>query len=72
MQYNILIVDDDKNIRNGLMRTLEPKGYRVFLAENGLKAMDLLNIESFDLVLADLKMPHLNVRPIKQRFFQKA
>jgi DNA-binding NtrC family response regulator len=60
MKFNVLIVDDEKNIREGLGRALELDGYRVFLAEDGQEALKVLNREEIDLVIADLKMPKLS------------
>lgn len=35
MKFNILIADDEKNIREGLAQALEMDGYKTFLAEDG-------------------------------------
>ena len=60
MSYNILIVDDSRTIRSVVRRTIElasiPVG-EVFEAENGQEALDILNEEWVDLVLADINMP---------------
>src|SRR6056297_2094122 len=60
MKFTILIVDDEKNIREGLGRSLEMDDYRVLLAENGKQGWNLVNEEQVDLVIADLKMPGLS------------
>ncbi len=60
MKFNILVVDDEKNIREGLGTSLEMDGYRVFLAENGKKGLEMVNREDIDLVITDLKMPELS------------
>ncbi len=60
MKFNILIVDDEKNIREGLGASLEMDGYKIFLAENGKKGLDAVNREDIDLVITDLKMPELS------------
>ncbi|GAF67655.1 unnamed protein product, partial [marine sediment metagenome] len=39
MKYNILVIDDEKNIREGLGRVLELDGYRVFLAADGTEGL---------------------------------
>jgi len=57
MKYNILVVDDEKNIREGLGRVLELDGYRVFLAADGREGLKLVEREDIDLVISDLKMP---------------
>ncbi len=60
MKYNIIVVDDEKNIREGLGRFLEMDGYKVFLAADGKEALDIINRGDIDLVLTDLKMPNLS------------
>jgi DNA-binding NtrC family response regulator len=60
MKFNILIVDDEKNIREGLGRALELEGYRTLLAADGEQAMVQIEKEEIDLIIADLKMPGLS------------
>ncbi len=60
MKFNILIVDDEKNIREGLGKALELEDYQVFLAENGKEALKQLNSEEIDLIVTDLKMPEMS------------
>ncbi len=57
MAANILIVDDEKAIRNLLTRYLEAAGYTCFCAEDVVSAEKYLSSEVFDLLLCDLKMP---------------
>jgi len=60
MTFNVLIVDDEKNIRAGLGRALELDGYRTLLAADGQEALDVIRSEEVDLVIADLKMPRVS------------
>ncbi len=53
----ILVVDDEKAIRDGCHRVLTGKGYEVVTAENGQIALDVLSKGRIDIVLLDLKMP---------------
>ena len=53
----ILVVDDEKVIRDGCRRVLTDNNYEVLDAENGREAMDKLKNEEVDIVLLDLKMP---------------
>ncbi len=53
----ILVVDDEEGIRRSLKGVLEDEGYRVLLAEDGDKALSLMEEESPDLVLLDIWMP---------------
>lgn len=59
MTFNILIVDDEKNIREGLGQSLEMDGYTVSLASNGAEALERMQKTYTDLVIADLKMPQM-------------
>ena len=54
--FNILIVDDEINIRESLKLILETEGYNVFDAESGEEAVNQLQSKKIDLVLLDLKM----------------
>ncbi|TDI85505.1 MAG: response regulator [Caldithrix sp.] len=56
----ILIVDDEEVIRNICQRSLESRGYTVQLAENGIKALEYLRQESFEVVFTDFKMPMMD------------
>lgn len=53
----ILIVDDEKQIRDLLTRFLEPEGYCVLTAGNVAQALALLAAQPIDLILLDLHMP---------------
>ena len=53
----ILIVDDEANIRLMLKTTLESEGYVVREASNGQEALDAISVERPELVLLDLSMP---------------
>ena len=55
MQATLLIVDDEKNTREGLRLALEDD-YDVFTASNADEAFNLMEVESFDLILTDLRM----------------
>ncbi|MFZ4394223.1 MAG: sigma-54-dependent transcriptional regulator [Kiritimatiellia bacterium] len=55
----ILIVDDDRNTREGLQRALQRR-YAVRLAEDGMRALDLLADNAVDVLLSDLRMPGMD------------
>ncbi len=57
---HILIVDDEKNIRESLRMILEQEGYEISTAENGLSAQRLLKENRFDAGVFDLKMPGMD------------
>lgn len=52
----ILIVDDEENIRKALERLLENEGYRIFLADSGLKGLETIRREEIHLVISDHRM----------------
>lgn len=55
----ILVVDDEKNIREGLSRSLEYEGYESVVASDGKEAIAEVYKGGIDLIIADLKMPNL-------------
>src|SRR6516165_5679863 len=57
----LLIVDDDRNIRLSLVRTLQSLDYEVHSAESGPQALQLIeSVREFDLVLSDWRMAKMN------------
>jgi len=56
----ILVVDDERSMRELLAIVLRREGYEVLLAENGRSAIDLLEREPVDLLISDIKMPDLS------------
>ena len=54
----ILVIDDERSMRDMLELFLKGEGYEVTLADDGRIGIDCLKINSFDLVLTDLKMPN--------------
>ncbi|MDA8431643.1 MAG: response regulator [Nitrospiraceae bacterium] len=69
-QKKILVVDDEEIVRTSCSRTLAPAGFDVRLARNGVEGLQVLEKETFDLVLTDLKMPNMDgievLRKIKE------
>lgn len=57
MKFTILIIDDEKNIREGLAADFEMDGYNVRLAENGKQGLEFIAKGDIDLVITDLRMP---------------
>jgi len=56
----ILVIDDERAIRNTLKEILEYEKYQVELAENAKQALDLIKASDFDLILCDIKMPEMD------------
>ena len=57
MAKNILVVDDEPDVREFLSSYLEDSGYNVQTAEDGTKALKLIEADTPDLILLDLMMP---------------
>ena len=60
MKLTVLVADDEKNIREGLREALALDGYDVALAADGHEAWETVNKGDIDLVITDLKMPHMS------------
>lgn len=56
----ILVVDDEKTLREFVSRNLAARGFQVFSAANGLEALAIFQSESLDLIILDLMMPHMD------------
>ena len=56
----ILVIDDERSIRNTLKDILGFEGYSVEVAENGLTGLDLVKVTDFDIILCDIKMPEMD------------
>lgn len=72
MTAHILIVDDEDTLRYFLGRTLRDEGYRVSEAADGQKALDLLEQETFDLALVDLRMAGVDGLEVMRQFRQRS
>jgi len=72
----ILIVDDEVNLLQSLGDVLRSKGFMVGTARNGFEALDRLKERSFDLIIADLKMPRMGgmelLKVVRERYPQTA
>lgn len=67
MKFTILVIDDEKNIREGLQMALEDEGYEVLTAGNGKIGLDIALHNDVDLVITDLRMPELSGSDILQK-----
>lgn len=56
----ILVVDDEYLIRWSLEQNLKKEGYEIFLSESGEEAIEVINKESPDIVLLDIKLPGMD------------
>ena len=60
MKINILIVEDEKEIREGVSEYLSEVGYNIISAEDGLQAIELFKNSKIDLVILDIMLPKAN------------
>ncbi len=58
--YNILVVDDDKEIVESIQIYLKNEGFNVYKAYDGIEALDILLQEEIHLILMDIMMPKLD------------
>jgi len=58
--FNILVVEDDKNTRKLMEAVLKRNGYSAYTAENGVVALELLDIQHIDLIILDIMMPGMD------------
>ena len=63
----ILIVDDEKNIREGLSKALQLAGYLTRMSATGSEAVRILELRTVDLVISDLRMPGLSGEQLLKR-----
>jgi DNA-binding NtrC family response regulator len=59
-KISLLIVDDEESVRDSLLNWFIEDGYRAESAENAGKALKMLDSGSFDIILADIKMPGMD------------
>ena len=65
--YRLLVVDDERNLRDGCARILVRLGYEVVQAEKGEEALAILAERPADVVLLDLKMPGMDGLDVLER-----
>ncbi|MER3448030.1 MAG: hypothetical protein C4291_14910, partial [Candidatus Dadabacteria bacterium] len=59
-EKRVLVVEDEVVINNLIRDILEEERYKVDLASNGEEALAKIDINSYDLIICDIKMPHMN------------
>jgi two-component system KDP operon response regulator KdpE len=66
----VLVVDDEKSLRDFVRRNLEVRSFTVLTAANGLEALAVFNTQNVDLVILDVMMPRMDgletIRRIRQ------
>ncbi|MCL2804720.1 MAG: sigma-54 dependent transcriptional regulator [Treponema sp.] len=71
MKFRLLVIDDEKNIREGLAEHLRDDGYEVICAENGEEGWSFFNSVDIDLIITDLKMPGLGGEELMKRILSQ-
>jgi len=67
MPQRILVVDDEKPLREFVARNLSVRGYEVLKAANGIEALAIFQTHPLDLIILDLMMPHMDGLELTQR-----
>jgi DNA-binding response OmpR family regulator len=67
-QKTILLVDDDRELIDGLRHLLEKQGYRVIQANDGHQAKSVIYNQKPDLVILDMMMPRMGGYPVLEHF----
>lgn len=60
LMVKILVTEDNENIRKLIVTYLEAAGYETFMASNGNEALEVMEKESMDLLIADIMMPEMD------------
>ena len=67
----ILIIDDERSIRNTLKDILEVEGYNIDGAENGFEALKSLEKNEYQVIFSDIKMPQMDGIELLQKIKEK-
>lgn len=68
---NILIIDDERSVRNSLGEILRDEGYNVEVAENGNEGLEKAVKTHFDVIFCDIKMPQMDGIEVLDRLMQE-
>ena len=67
----VLIIDDERSIRNTLKDILEVESYNVDVAENGFDALCALEKNEYQVIFSDIKMPQMDGIELLQKIKEK-
>jgi len=68
---HILVIDDERSIRNTLKEILEYEKFTVDLAENGAEGLEKFKGGGYDVVLCDIKMPEMDGMEVLENIFRE-
>ncbi len=68
---HILVIDDERSIRNTLKEILEYEKFSVDLAENGVEGLEMYKKGSYDIVLCDIKMPEMDGLEVLEKIYEE-
>ena len=71
-ELTILVIEDDKTIQNFLKISLQTKGYKYILADNGLSGISYFYADNPDLILLDLGLPDIDGMEVLRQVRQKS
>jgi two-component system NtrC family sensor kinase len=63
-EVNVLVVEDEKSLREFLVEALKGEGYNVLTTDNGKEALSLIDERDFDIIISDMKMPGVSGQSI--------
>ena len=66
----ILVIDDERSIRNSLKEILIDEGYEVEVAENGVQGLSMVEKEKYDVIFCDIKMPERDGMEVLDKLMQ--
>ena len=69
--YDVLVVDDESQIRTLVAKILSSRGYRCEEAENGFEALRILDNQKFDVIISDIVMPGMDGITFMKEVFKK-
>jgi len=72
MKFHLLVIDDEKNIREGLAEYLEEEGYEVACAKDGEEGWNLFSKGDIDLVITDVRMPGIGGEELMRRILAQS
>lgn len=66
----ILVIDDERSIRNSLKEILIDEGYEAEVAENGVQGLSMVEKEKYDVIFCDIKMPEMDGMEVLDKLMQ--